>query len=218
MPYTKKGPFVNNVTPPGIDATLLNDAEDALVSPIGPSGYFSGSYYGAPGIPETAGGAMTEGLLFLQPVLVTAAITIIGMGINHYATVGSAGSVVRMGLYRDDGRDLLTRILDAGTVATDTAANRKEITGLSQAVARGLYWIGAVGQGAPATVPNVARTQAATNWLVNAVTPRGWNGNFSIHSRGFTRSGITGALPATLVPVRADFENLSDYTFVWFKV
>lgn len=123
--------------------------------------------------------------------------------IGVYTTVvGSAGSVIRLGVYRAgaNGTDY-SLILDAGTVDSTTGPGSLEID-INQSVSHGLYWLVAVAQGAPTTEPTAIMGAApsglshlmATASLANAMqTPTGL----------FT-TGVTGALPASVTPYMGD--------------
>jgi hypothetical protein len=188
--------------------------EDLLFGPYG--GFFSGAYYGPAGTGENAGGTVTNGDLRLLPMWVPSSVTFDRIGVNHFATTGSAGSVIRLGVYSWDSLTSMSLVLDAGTVAGDTAPTRKEIT-ISLSLSAGLYMVGAVGQGAPATVPQISRLTANSSPLVQSVWARGQNSNFSVTCRGFQRAGITGALPSSITVARADFETSNDMFFVWLR-
>lgn len=101
--------------------------------------------------------------------------------------------VIRLGIYNDNGTGYPnTLLLDAGVVTGDTNAV-KEIT-ISQALPVGLYWLVAVAQGAPTTLPTVRISTAALTALIG--------GSSATNAvRGSTReywapAGAVGALPS----------------------
>lgn len=109
--------------------------------------------------------------------------------------VGEAGSLLRLGIYRDDatqGNYPGSLLLDAGTVVGDVIG-RKEVT-ISQALAVGLYWVVVCAQSAPTTQPTIKMT--------SGYSP-GAGGLFSdlsnLFSGGFKENtaGTSGALPST---------------------
>jgi hypothetical protein len=108
-------------------------------------------------------------------------------------TAGSAGSVVRLGLYRfnDDGGGL-TLIVDGGTI-DGTSATAQEVT-VSAALTPGLYLPIAAPQGAPATNPTI-RTKGNASFLPGVTTVPS---NHITSTVCFNIGGLTAALPATL--------------------
>ena len=178
--------------------------------------YISGSYYGPAVVPDYSGGTSANGNMYLTEFPVTADVTLDRLAINCHTT-GSAGSVCRLGIYRDNGAigpDAL--VLDAGTVDTSTTG-RKEAT-ISQALTPDLYWLAVVAQGAPATNPAIGRTVPNTQRGMQWGTPHGHSSNFTINIVAFMRAGITGALPSTLTPVQADFQSTTESRHVLARV
>lgn len=110
------------------------------------------------------------------------------------STSGSAGSVVRLGIYASTDGLPSTLVLDAGTVAGDGVAGYREIT-VSQALAAGtLYWIAVVWQVAAPGVLRASAVGAGSDWVghsSNAVDPR---------TCSYLQSGVTGALPNPATP------------------
>lgn len=134
--------------------------------------------------------AETNGSINAFPVDILTAITIDRIGID-VATAGSAGSVMRVGIYSDDGTGKIpgALLLDAGTVDC-TTTGLKELV-ISQALAIGRYWFAAVPQGSPTTQP-VIRCCFANHGLENATN---WNFNAS----GYQMASVLGALPNPFV-------------------
>ena len=85
--------------------------------------------------------APTVNRSYVVPIFIGSAVTITGL--TCWVTTGQAASTVRLGVYDDDGTDQrpLTRLLDAGTVATATNGVAGAITGLSLALQPGWYWL-----------------------------------------------------------------------------
>jgi hypothetical protein len=109
------------------------------------------------------------------------------------ATAGSAGSVVRLGIYGDTDGEPGTLLLDAGTVAGDSTGY-KDIT-ISQALSAGtLYWIAVVWQVAAVGTVRASGIGSGSEWigqLANNTDPR---------TCAFVQTGVTGALPGTATP------------------
>lgn len=99
---------------------------------------------------------------------------------------GTAGAVVRLGIYNDDSNGLpSTLILDAGTVAS-TTTGVKEIT-ISQTLAAGSYWLAEAAQ--------VAGCTLTADTSVNGFF---FETSFNTGSMvSIEQSSVTGALPAT---------------------
>jgi hypothetical protein len=87
----------------------------------------------------------TQALLQLIPMLVVAACTVASISINVAGTPGSAGSVVRIGIYKADK----TLVIDGGTVVA-TSSGTVTVT-LNQALTPGMYYVALAAQGAPST-------------------------------------------------------------------
>ena len=100
----------------------------------------SGLYYTTPGagVVGSVGFSVNDTILIPFPVGRAATFNAIGV---HTSAAGTATAVARLGIWTDNGSaypDAL--VLDAGTVAVDTAAADKEIA-ISQLLAPGLYWL-----------------------------------------------------------------------------
>jgi hypothetical protein len=115
----------------------------------------SGSYI----IPVTPTGAATSNALGnnsfrMVPIWLPAmSITRIGAEIT---SVGSAGCTVRLGIYADNGSGVPSALIsDAGTIAGDSATVQEIALGSTLVLAAGVYWLGTVIQGSPASQPTV---------------------------------------------------------------
>lgn len=180
--------------------------------------FISGAYYGLPGaVGETAGGTMSTNVLKAIPFPVGITTTFNSIALSNFIA-GSAGSVVRLGIYLDDGAiGPNTLVLDAVTYDASTTG-RKEI-GISQQLTPGLYWLAMVPQNNGASTGNFRRISTATS--ANAIGPytfQGWNGNNDLSGGCFFRAGVSGALPTTLTPTRADFEGGGDMPMIMLRV
>jgi hypothetical protein len=182
-------------------------------------GYISGSWYGVASNHENAGGGLANGSLLLAPWYVFKTNTWDQIGINHWANVGDAGSVIKPCIYKVTSFGAWSLIAEA-SIPLDTGINRKNagFVGGNKTLSPGSYMLGGVVQGITTPVPNISRIVNAPNaGFAGYLIPRGYNSNFTLLPRGFARAGITGALPATITPVRADFENSGEYPYVWVR-
>jgi len=150
-----------------------------------PSGVYIGTAYG-----QTSTGLLTQNTLYAYPWAVPNPITLTRLSVD-VTTAGEAGSVLRLGIFYDNGTtipDVL--LLDAGTVAGDAIA-QPEIT-ISQALNPGIYWLSTVAQVCPTTPPTVRiLSVGAQPGVSNASLP----GSGQTY-QGMSRTGISGALPA----------------------
>jgi len=94
-----------------------------------------------------------------MPVAIVQPITITRIGAEINAA-GQAGSLLRLGIYNDSNGIPGSLLLDAGTIAGDSAMSVQEIT-ISQALSPGVYWFAAVVQAAASTQPTVYVVSAA---------------------------------------------------------
>jgi hypothetical protein len=135
--------------------------------------YKSGVYYfcNSPGATST-NAALGNGTLRVSPWVVTKAVTITRIGLE-FTAAGEANSVIRLGIYADDGTGFPTGapVLDAGTISTGTGNAGNVATGgtpgvyeitVSQVLNPGVYWVGAAVQAAPTTQPTI-RVTAGTS-------------------------------------------------------
>lgn len=123
--------------------------------------------------------------------------------IGVYTTVvGSAGSVIRLGVYRAAANGVdYTLVLDAGTVDSTTGPGALEID-INQSVTHGLYWLVAVAQGAPTTEPTaiMATSPSSVSHMMAAASLV----NTMQTCTGLSTTGVTGALPASVTPYVGD--------------
>lgn len=112
-------------------------------------------------------------------------------------SVGSAGSVARVGIRSDDGNGYpsATVLADAGTAATDSTGVKAYT--VSQAVTAGtLYWISVTPQGSPATQPQFRRS-ATAGMYAPWIGFDGTSPDFSNPSSAYCQTGVSGALPSS---------------------
>jgi hypothetical protein len=167
----------------------------------------SGRYEYPPG--TNAFQAMSANSLYLVAMFFIKPTTIDRIGVR-VTTAGAAGSVIRLGIYNaDDDMFPAGLLLDAGTVV-GTSTGNVDIT-ISQALNPGIYWMGAVSQGSPATVPSIsARTGNIAPVLSGAIS----HSPQQVSQGGLINSGISGALPSTLSSIVASANESRPAVFV----
>lgn len=118
----------------------------------------------------------------------------------NVTTAGTAGSLIRLGVYASDGAGGIgALLLDAGTVAGD-ATGVKTVTGLTTAAGPDRLWFAAVWQGTNTTAPVLQGYSRPLPYI-------GWSAFMQFPPLiGYQFAGITGALPATL-PTPTSNEN-----------
>jgi len=168
---------------------------DSTTAPAIPSGSYV--HLNSPTTSSTSA-TLGNGSLRTTPVMLPA-ISIARIG-AEITSAGSAGCVLRLGIYADNGSGQPgTLIQDFGTIAADAVALPEITLGTPLALAAGLYHIGAVLQGAPATQPTV-RTASIPDVPQGVLIPMGTSipaANTSVV--GNSMSSVTGALPSTFV-------------------
>jgi hypothetical protein len=129
--------------------------------------------------------------LWLFPYDLLRASTAASIACN-VTTGGTAGSTIRLGVYNSDGAGGVGGLLvDAGTVDGSTTGV-KTVSSLTSATAADRLWLGAVWQGVNTTAPVL---QAYSKALAGV----GWSSFVQFPPIiGWTWTGISGALPATL--------------------
>lgn len=154
-----------------------------------PSSLVSGAWNTLGGTPS-ASSAMGNGTLRASPIKFDRAVRLDRIG-AEVTTIGEAGSLIRLGIYRDNGNFYPGNlILDAGTILGDSAAIQA-IT-IDQALAPGVYWLCAAVQSAPTTQPTV---RIASTMIVPG--PGALASSLSANTTmGVSQAGVSGALPA----------------------
>lgn len=147
----------------------------------------TGRWYRAPSFGSVGANlTMTLNRCYYAPFRVGASGSYQAIGCE-VATAGSAGAVVRLGIFASDAAGSMpgTLILDAGTVTADTGGG-KQITGLSQALSAGVYWLAACNQVAGGGVllragtsydPLIPYSSSATNTVLGSTAPGGMYAN-----------------------------------------
>lgn len=117
----------------------------------------------------------------------------IGMSVT---TGGSAGALVRLGIYADANGRPGALVLDAGTI-DGTSATYQELT-ISAALSPGMYWLAAVCQVAFCTWRVSAGLTFGSKITTNPANL------IQFGHVGFTQSSVTGGLPNPFVPITND--------------
>lgn len=178
--------------------------------------YRSGHYYISGQATVTTTATCTLDHLRLHPYVVPSTLSIAKLGLS-VTGAGGAGSVIRLGIYADNGSGYPgALVLDAGAGIDGTSATVQEITlENAQVLDAGLYWFGGVGQvGTAATVRTFATPgnnspmpmSYGTSAPTTALTAGGY----------VQQSGASGALPATFTSTVTTIDSVSAYR-VFFK-
>ena len=156
------------------------------------AGYISGQYYLANSAQAAStSAALGFGTLRVSPWIVTATVPVVRLFAEH-TVAGDAASVLRLGIYADDGTGKPgALIVDGGTLATGGTAAAAEVT-ISKTISPGLYWVGGVVQGS-GTQPTIRTTSVST---IPSVIPLGTTLPVAnTVASGWSVSGVTAALP-----------------------
>lgn len=157
--------------------------------------YWGTGYYRTSDPLSYAGITLTGNIFYTSLIDIPAGRVLTAIGVN-VTTAGAAGTVIRMGIYttgttgQSSGRPL-TLVTDYGTIDASTTGY-KEVTGLTQVLTEGPYWVGAVAQGV--TTPNP---------VLSGITPRpqgnpvGQSACLGNSVSGLYMNGVTGALAGT---------------------
>lgn len=172
----------------------LQSTVKALPVPVAGMTPFRAGYYYSPLSTGSTTNTSAEATLRGIPV-VPAISTVINAVAFEVTTAGSAGALVRVGVYRTatNGIDL-ELVVDGGTVdATTTGTKTKSI---SAPVKGGeIIWLVAVPQGAATTAPVLRCVQNTTPVYLGST-----DANLMMQNQlsGIQVTGVTGALPATI--------------------
>lgn len=171
------------------------------------TGYVSTFYYPTSG----TSGAVTPTLdqLRVVPFRIDTAATWDRIGYLQN-NVGTAGAVVRLGIY-----DSLTNgapgnlVLDAGTVDASAGLNLKTAT-ISVTLSPGVYWLGAVAQVATSALVPYGTTYPFV-YLLATNAPQNYPSSLVTC---YTKSGVTGALPASFASTASAGAGAGPYLFL----
>lgn len=135
---------------------------------------------------------MTANSMTAMPIVVGAPHTFTAIAID-FTIVGTAGSVVRLGVYADNGGTPVGGALvqDCGTVI-GTGLGTVSIV-VNNALAPGLYWLVAVGQGGPVTQPTTITPPGTYGMQIGIF---GMAGATTGNNVGYVQTAaVAGALP-----------------------
>lgn len=139
--------------------------------------------------------SLTADQMVCVPLRVPNAVTINEIAIHVNGTVGTTGSVIRLGIYADSSSGPGSLILDAGTVVS-TSTGLKTIT-ISQALAAGVVWVVCASQGGASTQPQVVTDSGQAYF--DAAGQIGFmpDGTLFNVATSLTQASVSGALPST---------------------
>jgi hypothetical protein len=194
--YYGNGSGTLSVDASNTNMTVLNNGVGAT-GPTGPAGpglaapLVSGQY-SASGLGTTSSYAAAANTLYAVPFIPATSDSVDRLGIG-ISVAGGSGSVVRMGIYADNGDYKPGSLLgDYGTASATTVAYAETATnGSPVALTTGtLYWLAFASQGSPATNPSV---RAITGVSPLIVTP---NSDYT-GCMGYDQGSISGSLPSS---------------------
>lgn len=175
-----------------IQTVELADRRNLKGRPAGnPIGRGRNLYYAAPGLASTA--TPSQGVLALAPLDVDR-VCLLKALVADIATVGTAGAVLRLAIYADDGTGGFPGALvaDAGTIDATVAGAATLTLTTPIPLPPGRYWIGGASQGAPTTAP-VIRCVSSTGAIVMPST----TASVTTLNLAAAQNGVTGAAPAS---------------------
>jgi hypothetical protein len=151
----------------------------------------SGSYSSPSG--TVAATTLTANRLFYIPYVVSRRIAFDRLAIWHNATVGGAGSVVRLGIYAAANDIPTDLIIDAGTVDMTSAAGALKAVTIATTIEPGLVFLAGVSQWVT-TSPAIF---AISNGAIRVPSVE------QVAGSGYTQDSVTGTLPPTATPATA---------------
>lgn len=180
---------VVKITDGGSGSGLLKGYQPAPVMP--PAGWY---FFPVSQAASGTNAALGNGTLRLVPFYLPQATSISRIG-AEITTIGQAGSLLRLGLYSDSLGLPASLLLDAGTIAGDSATVQEIVLGSPLALAAGWYWTGGAVQNVTITQPTVRVTSGVTSPILLG-TSQSMPGS-SATTSGYSMPGITGAFPST---------------------
>lgn len=139
------------------DAGASRRVTGGALAALQPWAWVTGKYYTQVCLPGFGNAQLANGDLYVVPLLVPAAYAVDRIACA-VTTGGSAGAVIRLGIYADASGQPGALLVDAGTVAATTTGG-KQIT-IAKTLSAGLWWLALVCQGAPVTTPTLAGSYA----------------------------------------------------------
>jgi hypothetical protein len=195
---------------------VLLDDTTGLQSSVSPAAagnsppLLTGQYYFCNSAGNTStNGALGVGTVRVSAWFVSSTITVSAMA-AEFTVAGDAASIFRIGVWNDNGNGQPSSLLfspgsistgtgNAGTVATAGTPNVYAITGLTQVVPPGLYWVGGAVQGVTTTQPTLRCPSSNCVWTG---FPQGTSlPAAALAPWGFLQTGFAGALSTLNAPV-----------------
>lgn len=157
----------------------------------------------APGVGNRGTATPTLNELKVSPWWVPEAATWDRVG-HENKTAGGAGSVMRIGIYRDNGSGYPSTLYWESPSTLDSTATGMLTHTVSLAIPAGLYWVGAVAQVAAPGWEMMSNFNPSVNTQDPAVGSA---------SAGYSHSNVTGALPATFTSTFFSTSNVPVISF-----
>lgn len=157
----------------------------------------------------TTAAVSTNSRLYAIPICFGKACTINGVAVDITAA-GESGSLVRLGLYADNGGVPGALVSDFGTVAANAIAVPTLTPSL--AVAAGFYWQAVVAQSAPTTRPTCRVIQQGVGARVALTNP-----GTAASCGAYFRDGVTAALSALSTFIIDGVVSIATVPAVWMK-
>ena len=161
----------------------------------GPSPLFGGLFVSARWYPLYTGATgstiVVQGHLYAVPFYVGTSHQFTAIG-AFITTGGSAGATAELGIYADNGKGYPgALVLDAGSVAVVSTGATAEISGLTQTLAPGLYWLvyGATGSPADPDAIGQAYIGAVSDEIAKWLRHRATDGPVGVCFSGGVDSG-----------------------------
>lgn len=145
-------------------------------------------------------GGATQDRLWLAPIIIPSAITVIEANIN--VTTAVASTVFRGGIYSDDGNGAPLNLLYAFPSTFDTSTTGLKTQAISTSIAAGIFWVGGAIQGGSGTNFTVGGGIPAV-LLVNQGQAQ------ALAMRCYYQDAVSGALPAQFTFVLANVATVS---------
>ena len=156
---------------------------------------------------------MTSNTLRMMTHPIYAPITLDALGLE-ITTVGSVGSLIRLGVYRcsDTTGVPATLMQDLGTISGEAGTGVTTVTSIGLRLDPGLYAWGAVSQNAPATHPTVREVASGVS-PASPATGAASSDLFGSLSWGWNLAAVSGALAASIAPSPGD--RIPVFTWKW---
>lgn len=135
---------------------------------------------------------LTDQTVFYYPLLLMNSPTLTAIQFNTQAGA-SAGALMRFGIYNDTNGKPSTVLVDFGTVAATAGFSSVSVSGLTQALTPGRYWLAFAQQGAPVTSVTV-NSQGGNLMLPTLLLDTANNAaTNSKQSACYTQAAVSGA-------------------------